>query len=64
MEYIEFTKDIKKRGIKKGEKFIVKRTIMNDCVVCTGENRMNWITTESVLKRYGKLTGNPQLCFS
>lgn len=61
MEHIEFTKDVKRRVIKKGENFVVKKTIMDKCVVCTDENRMNWITTESVLKRYGKLSGEPQL---
>lgn len=64
MEYIEFTKSVKKYGIKKGEKIIVKRTIMDECVVCTGEGRPNWITTDTILKKYGKLTGEPQLCFS
>ena len=64
MEYIEFAKDVKKYGIKKGEKIIVKRTIMNECVVCTGEGRINWITSETTLKKYGKLTGEPQLCFN
>lgn len=64
MEHIEFKKDVEKHGIKKGEKFIVKRTIMDKCVVCTGEERMNWITTETTLKEYGELTGKPQLCFN
>ena len=64
MEHIKFFKDVKKREIKKGEEFVVKRDIYGTCVVCTGENRMNWITTASVLKRYGNLTGEPKLCFS
>ena len=63
MEKIKFYKDVKKHNIKKGEEFIVKRDINNMCVVCTGENRLNWVTTQRTLKRYGNLTGDPQLCF-
>ena len=64
MEYIEFTKDVKKYDIKNGEKLMVKRTIMGECVVCTGEKRLNWVTSDTILKKYGKLTGEPQLCFN
>ena len=64
MEKIRFTRDVKIRGIKKGEEFIVKRNIMGVCVVCTGEGRLNWIVSEPVLKRFGVLSGTPQFCFN
>lgn len=61
MEYVTFKKDIKKYNIKKGERLPVWRNIMWECVVCTGNERMNYIVSESALRRYGELTGIPQL---
>lgn len=57
------TKNSPKYGFKKGNKFVVKRNIMNKCVVIMDEHTPNLILSERELRNYGTLTGTPQLCF-
>lgn len=48
--------------IRKGDQFIVLRTIMNECVLIVEDsNKPNIITTETELRKYGNLTGSPVL---
>ena len=64
MENVTMTKNSQKYGFKKGDKFMVKRSIMNECVVIIpNEKTPNVILSEKKLKWYGKLEGTPQLCF-
>lgn len=64
MEYITITKDENKYGFKKGDRFMIKRNIMNECVVIIpDEHTPNVILSERQLRRYGTLEGTPQLCF-
>ena len=65
MERIKMTKNSLKYGFKKGDEYIVKRTIMNECVIIRNPpDCMNLIWSEKKCRYYGELTGNPQLCFS
>ena len=63
MEKVIMTKNSKKYNFKKGDSFMVKRNIMNECVVIVPDDKTpNIILSERKLKWYGDLTGNPQLC--
>lgn len=63
MEKVTMTKNSPKYGFKKGDEFVVKRNIMNECVVIMDEHTPNLILSERRLRTYGTLTGTPQLCF-
>lgn len=63
MEYIEITKSSEKHHFKKGDKLMVKRSIMNECVVIIpDEHTPNTIMSYQELSKYGNITGTPQLC--
>lgn len=61
MEKVKMTKNSPKYGFKKGDEFVVKRSIMNECVVIMDEHTPNLIWSERKLRTYGTLTGTPQL---
>ena len=61
MEKVTMTKNSPKYGFKKGDEFVVKRSIMNECVVIMDEHTPNLILSEHKLRSYGTLTGTPQL---
>ena len=51
-----------KDEVKKGQEFPVLRNIRNECVLIRAEHNIpNIITAASELKKYGKLSGTPQL---
>ncbi len=51
-----------KNEVKKGEEFPVLRNIRNECVLIRAENnKANIICEAKELKRYGVLSGTPQL---
>lgn len=64
MEKVKMIKNSPKYGFKKGDEFVVKRSIMNECVVIMDEHTPNLIWSECKLRTYGTLTGTPQLGFS
>ena len=65
MEKIKMTRDSKKYKFKKGDEFVVKRNINNECVIVFMKDRTpNAVISERQARRYGKLSGTPQLCFS
>lgn len=58
------TKNSPKYGFKKGDEFVVKRNIRNECVIIMDDEDIpNLILSEQKLRSYGTLTGTPQLCF-
>ncbi len=59
MEKVKMTKNSPKYGFKKGDEFVVKRSIMNECVVIMDEHTPNLILSERKLRNYGTLTGTP-----
>lgn len=61
MEKVTMTKNSPKYGFKKGDEFVVKRSIMNECVVIMDKHTPNLILSERKLRNYGTLTGTPQL---
>lgn len=62
MEKVKMIKNSKKYGFKKGAEFIVKRNIMEECVIINSEEGCpNLIFSENKLKKYGVVTGQPQL---
>ncbi len=64
MEKVKMYKNSPKYGFKKGDEFMVKRTIMGECVIIrTHIDQMNLIWSEDKVKNYGILSGTPQLCF-
>ena len=53
MEKVKMVKNSPKYGFKKGDEFVVKRNIMNECVIImTDENVPNLIWSESKVKNY------------
>lgn len=65
MEKVKIMRNSTKYDFKVGDEFIVKRNIMNECVIIVNnENKPNIILSESELKYYGNLIGEPQLCFN
>lgn len=65
MEKVKMIKNSPKYGFKKGDEFMVKRNIMGECVIIIPEERTpNLIWSETKVRNYGILTGEPQLCFS
>lgn len=64
MEKVTMTKNSPKYGFKKGDKFVIKRNIRNECVIIMDDEDIpNLILSEHKLRSYGTLTGTPQLCF-
>lgn len=64
MEKVKMYKNSLIYGFKAGDEFVVKRNIMNECVVIINdENRPNLILSEKRLKQYGTISGGPQVCF-
>ena len=64
MEKIVMKTNSERLGFSKGDSFTVKRTINDECVIIRTHLGMpNLIFTERQAKRYGVLTGTPQLCF-
>ena len=62
MEIFVSSKNSAKYGFRKGDEFPILRTIMGECVLIVEDVRKpNIIVNESVLRRYGKLTGVPTL---
>lgn len=65
MERVKMVRNSPKYGFKKGDEFVVKRNIMNECIIImANENIPNLIWKENKVRSYGILTGEPQLCFS
>lgn len=60
MEQVTMQKNSKKYGFNKGDKFVVKRTVMGECVVIV-PNGCNIIMSERKLRSYGSLVGKPQV---
>lgn len=63
MEKVTILRNSKKYGLKVGDEFTVKRNVMLLCVVIR-PNSTNIVIEENMLRRYGRLTGDPELCFS
>ena len=62
MEKVTMTKNSPKYGFKKGDKFVVKRNIRNECVIIMDDkNTPNLILSEHELRSYGTLTWIPQV---
>lgn len=61
MEKVTMTKNSTKYGFKKGDEFVVKRNIRNECVVIMDEHTPNLIWNERKLRTYGTLTWIPQV---
>ncbi len=61
MEKVTMTKNSPKYGFKKGDEFVVKRNIRNECVVIMDEHTPNLILSEHKLRTYGTLTWIPQV---
>ena len=64
MEKITMHKNSPKYGFRKGDEFMVKRDINGMCVIITDEDKPNLVWTEDKAQNYGRLTGEPQLCFN
>lgn len=61
MEKVTMTKNSPKYGFKKGDEFVVKRNIRNECVIIMDDEDIpNLILSERKLRSYGTLTGTPQ----
>ena len=58
----KFTAKINSRkyDFRKGDEFVVKRTIMGECVVIR-EDKINIVLPEKSLRRYGTLCGRPYI---
>lgn len=61
METVIMLKNSPKYGFKKGDRFAVKRTIMGECVVIRNPDAINLIWSESKLRSYGNISGEPVL---
>lgn len=62
MEKVKMTKNSPKYGFKKGDEFVVKRNIRNECVIIMDDkNTPNLILSEHKLRSYGTLTWIPQV---